>query len=131
MQQPLILKPTMESITHLQSFITQAAELTGMSSKAAKQLRLAVEEAMVNVINYGQATTIKLTITERPDRLVLTIDDDGKPFDPTQTSTTDLTVPADQRAPGGLGILLMHELSDALTYQRSGGHNILNIEKKK
>ena len=131
MQQPLILKPTMESTTHLQSFITQAAESTGMSSKAAKQLRLAVEEAMVNVINYGQATTITLTITERPDRLVLTIDDDGKPFDPTLTSTTDLTVPADQRAPGGLGILLMHELSDALTYQRSGGHNILNIEKKK
>jgi anti-sigma regulatory factor (Ser/Thr protein kinase) len=63
--------------------------------------------------------------------LLLTIDDDGIPFDPTQTSVTDLSVPADQRPPGGMGIILLHQMTDGLAYQRVNGHNILTIKKKR
>jgi anti-sigma regulatory factor (Ser/Thr protein kinase) len=60
--------------------------------------------------------------------LLLTIDDDGKPFDPTAASPTDFSVPADQRPSGGLGIMFLHQMADGLEYQRIDGHNILRIE---
>ena len=92
MQDPLILTPTMDETARLQPFVVQAAEDAGIDSREAKRL-LAVEEAVANVISYGQATAITLRAAEAADRLVLTIDDDGLPFDPTRGSATDLTVP--------------------------------------
>ena len=93
MQDPLILTPTMDDTARLQPFVVQAAEDAGIDSREAKRLLLAVEEAVANVISYGQATAITLRAAEAADRLVLTIDDDGLPFDPTRGSATDLTVP--------------------------------------
>lgn len=130
MQNPLILKPSMEETLQLQPFVAQAAEAAGIDKREAGRLRLAVEEAVANVINYSQATAITLRTAVEPDRLVLTIDDDGQPFDPTEGSATDLTVPADQRPPGGMGIVLMQQMADGLSYRRVNGHNILRIEKK-
>jgi anti-sigma regulatory factor (Ser/Thr protein kinase) len=102
-----------------------------MEERNAKRLRLAVEEAVANVINHGQATAITLQAAVEDSQLVLTIDDDGQPFDPTIDSTTDFSVPADQRPPGGLGIMYLHEMTDGLDYQRVDGHNILKIRKNK
>lgn len=131
MQNQLILKPVMTDTALLPSFVDEAAGAAGISERETKRLLLAVEETVANVINYGQATVITLRAAEATDRLVLTIDDNGQPFDPTQGSQTDLSVPADQRPPGGMGIILMHTMSDALGYQRVNGHNILKIEKLK
>ena len=127
----LTLPSSMEKIGRLEPFIAHVAEQAGISELEAKRLRLAVEEAVANIINYGQATTIKLQATTDDSQLVLTIDDDGQPFDPTADSTTDLSVPADERPPGGLGILFLHQMSDGLDYQRLDGHNILTIRKVK
>lgn len=130
MQKLLTLRPMMEDCSLLQPYVAQAAEAAKISGVEEKRLRLAVEEAVANVINYGQATSIRLRYTVETDRLVLTIDDDGIPFDPTQGSATDLSVPPDERPPGGLGIIMMHQMTDSLSYQRIEGHNILRIEKK-
>lgn len=129
MTEPLTLRPRLDEIGRLQTFFTQLTERIGMAESRARQLRLALEEAVVNVISYGAATAIVVSAEVTDGRLVLTIDDDGRPFDPTQGSTTDLTVPADERPVGGLGIILMHQMTDALSYERVGGHNILRMEK--
>ena len=128
----LTMSASMDEIDRLQPFIEQVAEQSGIDGKESKRLRLAVEEAVANVINYGQATTVTLhaTLQTAPAALVLTIDDDGQPFDPTQDSATDLSVPADQRPAGGMGIILLHTMTDGLGYQRTDGHNILTLKKK-
>ena len=129
MQPFLNLKPSIDEIERLHPFIAQASEAAGLTERGAKQLRLAVEEAVVNIVNYGQATVIRLHAMVEDDRLLLTIDDDGLPFDPTSGSPTDQTVPADQRPVGGLGIILMQQMTDAMSYQRIDGHNILTMTK--
>ncbi len=131
MQNILILKSSMDETAHLQPFVAQAAEAAGVDVREAKRLRLAVDEAVANIINYGQATAITLHASVDDDGLVLIIDDDGLPFDPTQGSQTDLGVPPDKRPPGGMGIILMHQMTDSLSYQRVDGHNILRMVKKK
>ena len=148
----LSMSASMDDIGTLEPFIAQVTKQAGIEGRDAKRLRLAVEEAVANVINHGQATTITLQVSvedssaflppfgskrpevERPlgsseSQLVLTIDDDGLPFDPTADSPTDFSVPADQRPPGGLGIKFLHEMTDGLTYQRVEDHNILTIIK--
>ena len=127
----LTLKPSMDDIGRLEPFITSATNRAGIEGKEAKRLRLAAEETVANIINYGQATAIKLQATVTDNQLELTIDDDGQPFDPTQDSPTDLTVPPDQRPPGGLGIMLLHQMTDGLDYQRIDGHNVLKVKKVK
>jgi serine/threonine-protein kinase RsbW len=121
----------MDDISRIEPFIAHVADKAGLSEREAKRLRLAVEEAVANIVNHGQATTIKLQAKTVNNQLVLTIDDDGQPFDPTADSATDFSVPADERPPGGLGIMLLHQMSDGLEYQRLDGHNVLKIIKVK
>lgn len=121
----------MDDIACIVSFIDYVGKQAGIDERETKRLRLAVEEAVANIINHGQATTIKLQAKTADDQLVLTIDDDGQPFDPTADSSTDFSVPADERPPGGLGIMFLHQMTDGLEYQRIDGHNILKIKKVK
>ena len=126
----LTLRATMDEIGRLQPYIEQVAQEAGIDSKESKRLRLAVEEAVANVINYAQASMITLRSTVADGQLTLTIDDDGTPFDPTEGSDTDLSVTPDKRPPGGMGIILMQRMTDGITYQRTDGHNILTLIKK-
>ncbi|MBR1768175.1 MAG: ATP-binding protein, partial [Prevotella sp.] len=112
-------------------FVVLAASKAGLEDKEAKRLRLAVEESVANIINHGQANDISLQAIIEDNQLVLIIDDDGKPFNPTLDSPTDFSKPADERPPGGLGIMFLHNMADGLDYQRINGHNILRIKKEK
>ena len=125
----LMMPASMDDISRLEPFITHNAKQAGLEDRETKRLRLAVEEAVANVINYGQATTINLHASVEGNQLVLTIDDDGQPFDPTAGSSTDLSIPADERPPGGLGIIFLHKMTDGLSYERKQGHNVLTIRK--
>ena len=120
---------SMAEMGRLEPFVQQAAALVSLSDREAKRLRLAVEEALANIVNYGKATAVTLQATVEDQSLVVTIDDDGLPFDPTAASPVDLTVPADQRPPGGLGIMFICQMADSLAYERVNGHNILRIRK--
>ena len=125
----ITMQASMDGIYLLEPFIASVAHQAGLEGREAKRLRLAVEEAVANVISHGQATTITLNTSVEGNQLVVTLDDDGMPFDPTADSPTDFSVPADQRLPGGLGIMYLHEMSDGLTYHRTDGHNVLKIIK--
>ena len=138
----LTMSASMSQIGRLQPYIEHVARQAAIDDKQAKRLRLAAEEAVANIINHGRATTITMRATwsggeaschngtEQP-QLQITICDDGIPFDPTTYAGIDLSLPPDQRPPGGMGILLLHQMTDGLSYQRIEGHNLLTMTKKK
>ena len=125
----LSISPAIDEIDRLKPFVTDAASLAGIDARETKRLRAAVEEAVANVINYSEATAITLKADKANQQLVIIIEDDGQPFDPTQDSATDLSIPPDQRPPGGMGIHMMQRMTDGLSYQRLDGHNILKLFK--
>ena len=125
----LSMPAQMDDIARLKPYVESVAEQAGISSRETQRLRLAVEEAVANVVNYGQATAITLHAETADGQLLLTIDDDGLPFDPTKGSSTDLSVPPDQRPAGGMGIIMLHRMTEGLAYQRTDGHNILTLKK--
>jgi sigma-B regulation protein RsbU (phosphoserine phosphatase) len=100
----------------------------------ASQLRLAVEEAVVNVIDYaypeGTQGDIEIRMMSDGDTIRFQIIDSGVAFDPTAKERADTTLSAEDRRIGGLGILLVRNLMDSINYERIDGQNVLRIEKK-
>ncbi|MBO4810313.1 MAG: SpoIIE family protein phosphatase [Prevotella sp.] len=114
----------------LEGFVEQVGRRARLAEQEVPRLRVAVEEAVTNVIGYAHATSIVLTSEVRDAVLRLTVTDDGQPFDPTTAPMADTSIPADQREEGGLGILFIRRMSDALEYRREDGRNILTIKKR-
>ena len=97
-------------------------------------LNLALEEAATNVIMYAYPPGEKGFITlaynlDLPDRLEFTLSDQGKPFDPTKVPDADVTLGAEERGIGGLGIFLVRNIMDSIRYERKDGKNILYMTK--
>ena len=126
----LVLQADGSDLAMLAGFVAQVAHRAHLSDNETPRLRVAVEEAVTNVISYAHATSIVLTSEVRDAVLRLTVTDDGQPFDPTTAPMADSSIPADQREEGGLGILFIRRMSDALEYRREGGRNVLSIHKR-
>ena len=106
---------------------------TGIDMALSASLNLALEEAVVNVMNYaypeGQTGNIVLEAYANEERLKFVISDNGVPFDPTTTAEPDVAASIEDRSIGGLGIFLVRHLMDSVNYERVGGENILTLRK--
>lgn len=99
------------------------------------KIELSVEEAVDNVVNYAYEGGIGwLEAGTRLDNesLILTIElrDAGVPFNPLEREDPDITLPADQRSVGGLGIFLCKKLMDNISYRYEDGNNVLVMTKR-
>ena len=82
---------------------------------------------------FGEFTSIKKEGTKDDmdgEYLIFTISDSGIPFDPTKQKPADTTLSAEERAIGGLGIHLVRQLMDEVTYSREENKNVLTLIKK-
>jgi anti-sigma regulatory factor (Ser/Thr protein kinase) len=99
----------------------------------ANEVELILEEWLTNVRDYGLSQQpnqeIRLKLESRGDLVEVEIIDNGLPFDPTQRPDPDVTLPAEERPIGGLGIFMMKKLSKKLRYERNGQWNRVVIEK--
>lgn len=134
MTKQLTLHNNVQQIELLAEYIDLIADETGINPSLAMSLNLALEEAVTNVIMYaypeGTDGTVDI-ITEANDGLLtFIIKDSGKAFDPTQKEDADVTLSAEERQIGGLGIFLVKQIMDTVNYQRIDGQNILTLTKK-
>jgi serine/threonine-protein kinase RsbW len=104
-----------------------------LPAEAANALYVSVDEAVSNAIAYGYPEgahgEIAVRLRRRPGSVVLEVEDDGAPFDPLQAAPPDLTLPLAERPIGGLGIHLIRNLMDEMSYARRDGRNILKLVK--
>jgi len=129
----LTLHNDVKEIETLGSFVKQVAEQLKLNTSLTGKLRLAVEEAVVNVMEYafpaGTKGEIYIRATTDGTCLRFIISDSGIPFDPTKVAAADTTLSAEERPVGGLGILLVRQLMDSVNYERIGGKNVLTLSK--
>ena len=106
-------------------------EERGAPPKAVYLANLAIEEMGTNIVKYAYDDTavheILLRLEFHPETLLLVIEDDGHEFNPLAAPDPDTHLPAEQRAPGGLGIHLVRKLAAKMGYQRRDGRNRLTI----
>ncbi len=95
---------------------------------------LAIEELVMNCINYGyddsNEHTIVIELAVDGETLSMTVIDDGHPFDPLHAPEPDFAVPIEDRKAGGLGIYLLRSLADDMAYERRDGANRLTLKKQ-
>ena len=116
------------------AFVDEHLEEAGCPMKAQMQIDLAVEEIFINIANYAYRpnkgnATIRVEVSENPLQVALTFVDRGVPYDPLARQDPDITLPAEQREIGGLGIFLVKQTMDDVTYEYKDGQNILTLKK--
>ena len=130
----LTIKNDVHEVAEFSRFIKSVNEELGLETSLARQIRLAVEEAVVNVIDYAYPEGVEgdITVQVLSDGRVMHVKiiDSGVPFDPTEIQKADTTLSAEDRRIGGLGILLVREQMDSINYERTDGKNVLTLMKK-
>ena len=105
----------------------------GMDLRTLKKTEVAIEEAVVNIVNYSQAEWMELGVMGYGlpvTGLEITLRDDGVAFDPTKQEEVDTEKVTAERQVGGLGIALLRRIADEVHYSREDDINTLTIIKK-
>jgi serine/threonine-protein kinase RsbW len=129
----LTLHNDVAEVTLLAEWVEQLGEELGLEMTEVFQLNLALEEAVVNVMNYAYEDTglIDLSVTAADSELVFVLEDKGKAFDPTKVDDPDITLSAEDRNIGGLGIFLVQQLMSSVAYSREDEKNVLTMIYKR
>ena len=131
----ITLTNDIQEVAQLAAFVEEACEKAGMDASTTMQMNLAMEEAVVNVMNYayptGEKGDIDIEVLIDDKGLTFVIADSGTPFDPTAEKEADTTLAAEDRPIGGLGIFLVRQLMDSISYERKDGKNRLTLGKLK
>ena len=132
-KESLILKNKVEELSKLSDFLKGICVKLQLEGKLGLSIRLAVEEMVVNVVSYAYPSPKEGTVSIYADsdfkELRFTIVDKGIPFDPTAVVPQSITLSAEERSIGGLGILLSREIMDSVSYCRKTEFNVLTLTK--
>jgi sigma-B regulation protein RsbU (phosphoserine phosphatase) len=134
MEKILILRNEQTELSRLETFVEVLGEELTLPPALVNSLNLVLEEAIANIILYaypdGQTDQITLLAKKNNDnRLIFTITDSGVAFDPTKIEEPDITLSAEERPIGGLGMFLIKKIMDEVKYQRVDGKNVLRLTK--
>jgi serine/threonine-protein kinase RsbW len=134
MEKSIILANDISEISRLNEFIEEIGNEFSLAPDVIFNLTLVLEEAVVNVINYAypkeEHEYIYLSARMHEGSIVLVLTDTGKEFDPTAAPEADVTLSAEDRQIGGLGIFLIRQIMNEVKYERIEGKNVLTLEKK-
>lgn len=135
MNNEITLKATMDNLDSALGFIEEGLELAECPMKIAMKITVCVEELFVNVANYayegcvGDCTLGIESSEDNPGRVRITLTDQGKYFNPLEKEDPDTTLEADEREIGGLGIFMVKNIMDTISYERNNENNIIIMEK--
>ena len=133
--QELEIDAPVENLPLVSDFVSRHLETVDCSAKAKTQIDIAVEEIFVNIANYaynpekGKAT-VRVKVTDNPLMISITFIDQGVPYDPLGKEDPDVTLSAEEREIGGLGIFMTKKTMDDVSYEYIDGQNILTLKKK-
>ena len=132
-QLSLTLDNDVRQVPELNEFVDEVCEAMQFDMSTTMQMNLAIEEAVVNVMNYaypqGVNGEVNIEAVANNERLKFVIRDHGVPFDPTAKDDADTSLTAEERPIGGLGIFLVKELMDSVNYEYIDGCNVLTLRK--
>ena len=130
----LRIPAVVEKLPELLAFIEQQLEEVGCPLKTQMEIAVADEEVFVNIASYAYApgtgaVTVRIEISDDPAAATITFSDSGIPFDPLKKADPDVTLSAEEREIGGLGIFMTKKIMDDVTYTYRDGQNILTLKK--
>ena len=110
------------------------AEAHALPAEVRRSVNVALDELLANTLSHGQtgrdpcSVTVEVELDQ--DRVTVILTDDGTPFDPFGQDVPDTTLSVEDRPIGGLGLHLVGQLMDHVSYQRREGHNVVVLVKQ-
>ena len=128
-----VIGADVSELGRVQDSVSQFCREHRLSTEVEGDLSLALEEVLVNIIRYGYPEggkhEILVWLSVEQDSVIVSVEDDGTPFNPLDAPEPDIHLPLEKRPIGGLGIHLVKNLMDGLEYHRSEGQNRLVMRK--
>ena len=133
MRKELQIRNQIEDLEHVAQFVEEIGNELGLDMELQMNLNLVMEEMVSNVIFYafpeGDEASIELVAESDGKELTFVLSDQGKEFDPTAKEDADLDVNPAERELGGMGIFIVKNIMNKVTYQRLEGKNLLTMTK--
>ena len=133
MEKELSIKNHTDELIRVNQFIEEISEELGLDMELQMNLNLVIEEMVVNVISYaypeGTEANIELKAESNGKELTFVLSDRGRKFDPTLSKSPDMNVNPAERNLGGMGIYIVKNIMNEVTYQRLEGKNLLTMKK--
>ena len=133
MRKEIRIKNQVEELDHVARFVEEIGEELGLDMELQMNLNLVMEEMVSNVIFYAYPketdATIELMAESDGKELTFVLSDQGRAFDPTLKDGADMDVNPAERELGGMGIFIVKNIMNQVTYQRLEGKNLLTMKK--
>lgn len=131
----ITLAAAVENISTVTEFVDCQLEELNCPIKAQMQIDVAIDELFSNIAHYAYhpevgTATVRVEVENEPLAVIITFFDGGIPYNPLQKTDPDVTLSAEERDIGGLGIFLVKKSMDEISYEYKDGQNILKIKKK-
>lgn len=128
----IVVDSKFENVRTLTDFVESSLKPLNPSPKAIMQIGVAIDELFSNVVRYSGSSNMKLILNVNEDVLTakLTFIDEGVEYDPLKKTDPDVSLSAEDREIGGLGIFLVKKIMDGVEYKRDGEKNVLTVVKK-
>lgn len=131
----LTVEATVESIPVITEFVDEQLAQYNCPMKAQAQIDIAIDELFSNIVHYAYhpgtgPATVRVEVLQEPLAVVITFIDQGVPYDPLAKEDPDVTLSAQDRQIGGLGIYIVKKNMNEITYEYKDGKNILKIRKE-
>lgn len=130
----LAIEAAVSNIRIVTEFVGNELKALQCSAKAQMQIAIAIDELFGNIARYaynpriGKAT-VRVEVARNPLSVIITFIDNGVPFNPLNYTEPDVTLSAEERGIGGLGIFLVKKTMDMIEYEYKNNQNILKIRK--
>ena len=134
MKKDICIRNQVEDLQHVSRFVEEIGEELGLSMELQMNLNLVMEEMVSNIIFYaypkGTDATIELMAESDGSELTFVLSDQVREFDPTLKEDLDTDVNPAERELGGMGIFIVKNIMNKVTYQRLDGKNLLTMRKQ-
>ena len=134
MEERIVIANEIGELPRLAEKVEELGDTWGWPLPFTMNINLVLEEAVSNIVFYAytdeEKHEIDLLFQMKGNKVSIVIADDGVYFDPTAREAPDLSLSAEERPIGGLGIFLILSSMDSVTYKRENNKNILTLIKK-
>ena len=119
--------PNEKSFAAVQSFAEDLTKKLAVVPKVSNKVNIAFDEIYSNIVNYSNADIAEIKYEIVGGKLILTFSDNGTPYNPLETKEPDVTLSAEDRKIGGLGIFMVKKMTESMEYKYENERNILSI----
>ena len=119
--------PNQEALTAASDFLDSCVEHFAVPMRVGYSVKVVADEIFSNIVYYSKASEATILFKNEEERIVLVFSDNGNPYNPMESEDPDITLGAEERGIGGLGLLMVKKMAESVAYEYVDQKNCLTV----